>query len=67
MKTVLLLARKELASFFDSLMAYLILAAQQHDALPVFSSVMMGFFVPLTVVTLVVMVILRPVAASEHT
>ena len=27
MKTVALLARKELASFFDSLMAYLILAA----------------------------------------
>ncbi len=30
------------------------LAAQQQDTLPVFSGVMMGFAVPLTVVTLVV-------------
>ncbi len=53
--------------YYVAYVAYLILAAQQHDALPVFSSVMMGFVVPLTVVTLVVMVILRPAAASEHT
>jgi len=52
--------------YYVAYVAYLILAAQQHDALPVFSSVMMGFVVPLTVVTLVV-VILRPAAASEHT
>jgi cation:H+ antiporter len=53
--------------YYVAYVAYLILAAQQHDALPVFSSVMMGFVVPLTVVTLVVVVILRPAAASEHT
>jgi cation:H+ antiporter len=32
--------------------AYLILAATQHDALPLFSAVMLGFVVPLTVITL---------------
>lgn len=52
--------------YYVAYVAYLILAAQQHDALPIFSSVMMGFVVPLTVVTLVV-VILRPAAASKHT
>ena len=40
--------------YYVAYVAYLILAAQQHDALPVLSSVMMGFVVPLTVVTLVV-------------
>jgi len=46
-------------------LAYLTLAAQQHDALQAFSSVMMGFVVPLTLVTLVVVVIRRPAAAGE--
>lgn len=36
--------------------AYLILAAQQHDALPIFSKVMLLFVVPLLVLTLVVTV-----------
>lgn len=53
--------------YYVAYVAYLILAAQQHDALPVFSSVMMGFVVPLTVVTLVVVVIRRPAAAGEPT
>jgi cation:H+ antiporter len=39
--------------------AYLVLAAQQHDALGAFSKVMLGFVVPLTVVTLVVSTIRR--------
>ncbi len=34
--------------------AYLILAAQQHDALPAFSQTMMGFVIPITIVTLIV-------------
>ncbi len=34
--------------------AYLILAAQQHDALPAFSQAMMGFVIPITIVTLIV-------------
>lgn len=37
--------------------AYLVLAATQHDALPVFSRVMLLFVVPLTVVTLGVLVL----------
>lgn len=46
--------------YYVAYAAYLILAAQQHDALPAFSGVMLGFAVPLTVVTLVVMLIRRP-------
>jgi cation:H+ antiporter len=53
--------------YYIAYVAYLILAAQQHEALAVFSSVMMGFVVPLTVVTLVVVVIRRPVAAGGPT
>lgn len=45
--------------YYVAYVAYLILAAQQHDALPFFSNVMLGFVVPLTVVTLIVM-LLRP-------
>jgi cation:H+ antiporter len=64
------IARWEGGVFFGSYIAYvayLVLAAQQHEVLPVFSSVMMGFVVPLTVVTLVVVVIRRPAAAGEPT
>jgi len=53
--------------YYVAYVAYLILAAQQHDALQVFSSVMMGFVVPLTVVTLVAVVIRRPAATGEPT
>jgi len=41
--------------YYAAYVAYLILAAQQHDALGVFSSTMLGFVIPITVVTLVVM------------
>lgn len=40
--------------YYVAYVAYLIMAAQQHSALPAFSGVMMGFVVPLTIVTLVV-------------
>ena len=49
--------------YYVAYVAYLILAAQQHDALQVLSGVMLGFVVPLTVVTLVVVLIRRPAAA----
>lgn len=52
--------------YYIAYVAYLVLAAQQHDALPLFSSVMMGFVVPLTVVTLVVVVI-RPAVSGRPT
>lgn len=40
--------------YFTAYTAYLILAAREHDALDEFSGVMLGFVLPLTVVTLVV-------------
>jgi cation:H+ antiporter len=45
--------------YYVAYTAYLILASQQHDALPAFSNVMLTFVIPITVVTLVV-VMLRP-------
>lgn len=51
--------------YYVAYVTYLILAAQQHDALHTFSVVMMGFVVPLTVVTLVVMLIRQPAGAGH--
>jgi cation:H+ antiporter len=45
--------------YYAAYVAYLILAAQQHDALGSFSGVMLSFVIPITVVTLVVAA-LRP-------
>lgn len=53
-----------LLGYYVAYVAYLVLATQQHDALQAFSSIMLGFVVPLTVVTLVVVLIRRPAAAS---
>lgn len=50
--------------YYIAYVAYLVLAAQQHDALQAFSAVMLGFVVPLTVLTLVVVMIRRPAAAG---
>jgi cation:H+ antiporter len=47
-------------AYYIAYVAYLILAAQAHDALAAFSGVMMSFVVPLTVITLVVMLLRRP-------
>jgi cation:H+ antiporter len=46
--------------YYVAYVTYLVLAAQQHDALQAFSGVMLGFVVPLTVVTLVVVLMRRP-------
>ncbi|RVU46533.1 calcium/sodium antiporter [Rubrivivax rivuli] len=46
-------------AYYAAYVAYLILAAQQHAALPWFSTAMLSFVLPLTVVTLVV-VLLKP-------
>jgi cation:H+ antiporter len=46
--------------YYAAYVGYLILAAQRHEALAPFSSVMLGFVMPLTIVTLVVMVLRRP-------
>lgn len=52
------IARWEGAAFlgyYAAYVTYLVLAAQQHDALGAFSSAMLSFVLPLTVVTLVVL------------
>ena len=41
-------------SFYLAYMAYLLLQAAHHDALPAFSTAMMGFVLPLTIITLAV-------------
>ncbi len=47
-------------AYYAAYVAYLILAAQRHDALGMFSTAMMSFVLPLTVVTLVVILLRRP-------
>ncbi len=46
--------------YYGAYMVYLVLAAQQHGALAPFSSVMLGFVIPITVVTLVASLMRRP-------
>jgi cation:H+ antiporter len=46
--------------YYAAYVAYLILAAQEHDALPAFSNIMLMFVLPLTVVTLVVSMVRKP-------
>ncbi len=43
--------------YYAAYVAYLILATQQHSALGTFSTAMMSFVIPITVITLVVMLI----------
>jgi len=52
--------------YYTAYVAYLILAAQQHTALPAFSSTMMGFVIPITIITLIVMIV-RPKPAERWT
>jgi cation:H+ antiporter len=49
-----------LLAYYVAYVTYLILASQQHDALPMMSQVMMGFVVPITVVALVASLIRQP-------
>lgn len=51
--------------YYVAYVTYLIMAAQDHAALPTFSAVMMGFVIPLTVVTLVVSLIRRAPPAAH--
>jgi len=46
--------------YYLAYVTYLIMASQEHDALLAYSSVMMSFIVPLTVITLVAVMIRRP-------
>jgi cation:H+ antiporter len=51
--------------YYAAYVTYLILATQQHGALGTFSMAMMSFVVPITVITLVVMLIRREKAADR--
>jgi cation:H+ antiporter len=44
-------------AYYAAYVTYLILDAQGHDALPEYSSIMIGFVLPITVVTLVALVV----------
>jgi cation:H+ antiporter len=50
--------------YYVAYVLYLILAAQQHDSLPAYSSIMLSYVMPLTVVTLVVSFMRRRGAAG---
>jgi cation:H+ antiporter len=39
--------------YYAAYTAYLVLTAQNHTALPAFSSIMLGYLIPLTVITLI--------------
>ncbi|MBT9476674.1 calcium/sodium antiporter [Polaromonas sp.] len=45
--------------YYAAYVTYLILATQQHDALGMFSSAMLSFVIPITVITLVVVLLRR--------
>ncbi len=51
--------------YYAAYVAYLILAAQRHALLPAFNRAMLGFVIPLTIVTLIV-VLLRPAARATR-
>jgi len=50
-------------AYYAAYVAYLILAAQQHDALPAFSAAMLSFVLPITVITLVVVLLRKPASS----
>ncbi|MFO0471020.1 MAG: calcium/sodium antiporter [Pseudomonadota bacterium] len=52
-------------AYYAAYVTYLILAAQQHDALPAFSGAMMSFVIPITVITLVVVLLRKPKADAS--
>jgi cation:H+ antiporter len=51
--------------YYVAYAAYLILAAQEHDALGMFSTVMLSFVVPITLITLVVVLLRRDTPADS--
>jgi len=40
--------------YYSAYIAWLVLQAHQNDSLPIFSGIMLGYVIPITVVTLVV-------------
>ena len=52
-------------AYYAAYVTYLIMSAQEHAALPTYSAVMMGFVIPLTVITLVVSLIRKAPAPAR--
>lgn len=52
-------------AYYTAYVVYLILDAQGHDALELYSGTMLGFVVPITVITLVVSVLRRKAVAAD--
>ncbi|KNZ34325.1 MAG: sodium:calcium antiporter [Methylibium sp. NZG] len=52
-------------AYYVAYVVYLVLAAQQHDALGPFSKVMMSFVVPITVITMIVVLLRRDKRAAD--
>ena len=50
--------------YYACYVAYLVLAAQKHAALEPFSTVMMSFVIPITVITLIVVLVRKPRTAA---
>jgi cation:H+ antiporter len=50
-------------AYYAAYVAYLILAAQQHDALPAYSMAMLSFVIPITMITLIVVMLRKPKVA----
>lgn len=50
--------------YYVAYVSYLILAAQDHAVLPAFSAVMLGFVIPITVITVAVSLIRKPADAD---
>ncbi len=51
--------------YYLAYVLYLVLAATEHAALPAFSSAMLGFVLPLTVVTLIVLLVRQRTSTGE--
>ena len=49
--------------YYACYVAYLILAAQKHAALEPFSTAMMSFVLPITVITLIVVLLRKPASS----
>jgi cation:H+ antiporter len=52
--------------YYAAYTAYLVLAAQRHDSLPAFSSAMLSYVMPLTVITLVVSMVRHHHDGASH-
>jgi cation:H+ antiporter len=53
--------------YYVAYLLYLVLGAAQHDALPMFSNIMMAFIIPLTAATLLVLVVRAAHASFKAT